>query len=105
MKYRNGWIALFILAALSPLGIIAAGEAWGEWDLDGIRDLVGFEPHGMAGAAAPAEAPFQDYSVAGLTGSRARESLATVVAAVLGAGITALIAWGITRVARHGGIS
>src|SRR4029077_8391828 len=28
------WIALAVLAILTPLGIIAAGSAWGEWSVD-----------------------------------------------------------------------
>ncbi len=31
------WIGLFALVALSPLGLLAKGEAWGEWDSAGLR--------------------------------------------------------------------
>lgn len=105
MRYRRGWIALGVLALLTPLGIIAAGSAWGEWDLDGVRERVGFAPRGMAETAAAPQSPFKDYTVPGLGGGFARDGLATVVAAVLGAGATALAAWGVARIARHGRIS
>ena len=103
MRYRRGWIALSVLALLAPLGIIAAGGAWGEWDVDGIRERIGFAPRGMEEAAA-AETPFKDYAVPGLAGGAVREGLAAVITAFLGAGATALIAWGVTRIAKHGRI-
>jgi cobalt/nickel transport system permease protein len=105
MRYRRGWLVLCALAVLAPLGIIAAGGAWGEWDVDGIRERVGFAPRGMAETAAAPKTPFKDYTVPGLGGGFGRESLAAVVTAVLGAGATALIAWGVARIAKHGRIS
>ncbi|HLK55077.1 MAG TPA: cobalt transporter CbiM, partial [Chthonomonadaceae bacterium] len=32
------WIGLLALAALSPLGLLAKGDAWGEWDAKGIAE-------------------------------------------------------------------
>ncbi len=106
MKYRKGWIALLALAILTPLGIIAAGGAWGEWDLDGVKERAGFVPEGMrASTDGKAESPLAEYAVPGLDGGRARRGLGTIVAAMLGAGITALLAFVVARIAKHGGIS
>lgn len=105
MRYRRGWIALLVLAVLTPLGIIAAGGAWGEWDLDGIRERVGFEPRGMAETPAGPGTPLRDYAVPGLEGSFAREGAGTILSALLGGAATALAAWAVARIARHGGIS
>jgi len=105
MRYRRGWIVLGALAVLTPLGIIAAGGAWGEWDIDGVRERAGFAPRGMAETGAAPESPFKDYTVPGLEGGFGRESLAAVITAFLGAGATALIAWGVARIAKHGRIS
>lgn len=46
------WIGLGILAVVSPLGLILpeyfkAGDAWGEWGTDTIKDLVGYTPVGL----------------------------------------------------------
>ena len=30
---RRGWLALGIAILLTPLGMLASGEAWGEWDI------------------------------------------------------------------------
>jgi len=106
MKYRTGWIALLALAILTPLGIIAAGGAWGEWDLRGIEERAGFVPEGMrASSGRGVESPLEEYTVPGLEGSFFREGLGTVIAAMLGAGITALMAYGVAKAARHGRIS
>jgi cobalt/nickel transport system permease protein len=34
------WIGLLTLVALSPLGLLAKGEAWGEWDAEGIQAQI-----------------------------------------------------------------
>ena len=44
-------------------------------------------------------------TVPGLGGDAGRESLAYAVTALLGAGATALAAWAVTRIAKHGRIS
>ncbi len=105
-KYRAGWIVLLALAVLAPLGIIAAGGAWGEWDLAGIEERSGFVPEGMRSSAnGGVESPLKNYTVPGLEEGPVREGLGTIVAAILGAGTTALLAMGVARMARHGGIS
>ena len=106
MRYRAGWIVLLVLAILTPLGIIAAGGAWGEWDLDGIGERAGFVPEGMrASAEGTRESPLEEYAVPGLDRSFFHEGLGTIIAAMLGAGATALCAFIIARVAKHGRIS
>ncbi len=105
MRYRRGWMALMVLAVLAPLGLVAAGGAWGEWDIEGVRERVGFAPRGMAETSPAPETPFKDYTVPGLDGGAGREGVAYVVTALAGAGATALAAWAITRIARHGRIS
>ncbi|MCX5754331.1 MAG: cobalamin biosynthesis protein [Candidatus Krumholzibacteria bacterium] len=106
MKYHKAWIVLLMLAILTPLGIIAAGGAWGEWDLDGVRERVGFVPEGMRSSASGAtESPLEEYTVPGLDGSFFRKGLGTIMTAMLGAGVTALLAFAVARIAGHGRIS
>ena len=102
MKYRRGWIALVIMAVLSPLGLLAIGSAWGEWDLAAIGDLVGFMPEGMRKwEGFQPEAPLKDYEVPGLRSSRWGLGLGTVLSAFLGAGLTAGATILIGRLTRH----
>ena len=37
MRFKKGWTALIVLAILTPIGILAIGAAWAEWDLDTLR--------------------------------------------------------------------
>lgn len=60
-------VFLFVLALMSPLGIILpemfkAEDAWGEWGLEKIKDMIGFIPEGMKNLADAWEAPFPDYN-------------------------------------------
>jgi cobalt/nickel transport system permease protein len=106
MKYRTGWIVLLMLAILTPLGIIAAGGAWGEWDLGGVKEHAGFVPQGMRSSAeARIESPFKEYSVPGLDKGFFHQGLGTIVTALLGAGVTALLAFAVARIAGHDRIS
>jgi cobalt/nickel transport system permease protein len=80
--------ALYILVAAlvvaSPLGLLAAGTAWGEWGADEIKDVVtggsslGFTPSGMESGFSFA-APIPDYALGGVG-----EVLGYLVSAVLG---------------------
>ena len=36
------------LIAASPLGLLATGDAWGEWGLEDLAEMVGYEPAGLA---------------------------------------------------------
>jgi cobalt/nickel transport protein len=105
MRYRRAWIALLFVAILAPLGAIAAGSAWGEWGIDGIKERVGFVPAGMRSAAGAAERPLQDYTVPGFEWSSFRQGLGTIVAALFGAGITAAAATALMRMTKHGDVS
>jgi cobalt/nickel transport system permease protein len=59
------------LVCLSPLGLLAAGTAWGEWGADEIREVVmngkalGFVPDGMQNGFT-FNAPVPDYAFKGL---------------------------------------
>lgn len=44
------WTALAALAALTPLGLLARGEAWGEWSREEITHRAGYTPAGLAHA-------------------------------------------------------
>ena len=103
MRYTRGWIALIVMAVLTPIGILAIGSAWGEWDLDTIREFVGFAPGGMRSAQENRpEAPFPDYEIPGVAGDRWRSGAGTIISALLGAGLTAAAAIGIGRLVKYG---
>lgn len=42
------WVGLAALVALAPLGLLAKGDAWGEWDAEGLRRQAGYVPAQLA---------------------------------------------------------
>ena len=52
------WIALAVLAILTPLGILATGSAWGEWSVEEFVQA----PAGMQSLAHLWSAPFAKYA-------------------------------------------
>lgn len=74
---RGLWIALAALMTLSPLGLLAAGSAWGEWSADELAkaatreeiaavsrgaELPAAVPAGLARLSAMWTAPISDYA-------------------------------------------
>jgi hypothetical protein len=57
------WIGLAILAMLTPLGLLAAGTAWGEWGVDELQGLHGSVPAGLGQLHSLWSAPLPDYSL------------------------------------------
>lgn len=106
MRYRKGWIAVALLAILSPLGLLAVGVAWGEWDIVTIQEKIGFRPRGMERSIERApEAPLPDYEVPGMPEGGLGSGLGLVISALIGAGLTAGSALLIARLTRHGKVS
>jgi cobalt/nickel transport system permease protein len=62
LRWKRAWIALAILAMVSPLGLLAPGSAWGEWDSDYLRQAVGYVPGGFSHLADRWRPPLADYS-------------------------------------------
>jgi len=89
---RKLWIALLVLALLTPLGLLVpqwfrAETAWGEWSPQEVRERTGHVPPGMAREAEKWPAPLPDYSAPGgePAGTAAR-SVWYVIAALAGMG-------------------
>jgi len=59
------WIGLGVLTALTPLGLLAQGAAWGEWAGKELKEMLGFIPEKLRGMEKIWKAPFPDYSLSG----------------------------------------
>jgi cobalt/nickel transport system permease protein len=46
-RLEHAWIGLGVLIALAPLGLLARGEAWGEWSSGEIARRAGYLPGGL----------------------------------------------------------
>lgn len=91
------WLGIALLVLLSPLGLILpehfkAGEAWGEWGIDSIKELAGYVPKGLEKLSSLWRAPVPDYAFRGWEEKGLpRLSLAYIVSAVLGIAAVAVI--------------
>ncbi|MDR3557653.1 MAG: cobalt transporter CbiM [Syntrophobacteraceae bacterium] len=93
VSYRKLWWALGAMAILSPLGLLAGGDAWGEWGAADLQKLVGFIPAGLKRMTGTwSFAPFRDYSLPGFD-SFGSSALVYIFCAVIGAGIICLFTY------------
>jgi hypothetical protein len=50
MNKKNLYIILGVLFVLLPLGLLSEYDAWGEWDNEVYKKLIGFIPEGIKNA-------------------------------------------------------
>lgn len=62
---RNLIIGLLLLVILTPLGLLAAGETFGEWGTEELEEKIGYVPPGMDSLANIWSAPLSDYGFPG----------------------------------------
>jgi cobalt/nickel transport system permease protein len=102
-RIRTVYAILVALICLSPLGLLAAGTAWGEWGAEEIADVthggevLGFVPSGMRDGFR-FEALFGDYAVRGLPGIAGY-----VICAIAGVAILVIVFRLLGLVARRAG--
>lgn len=78
---------LLLLIAACPLGLLAQGTAFGEWDAESIRELVGYVPERMeSGVLSGFSALFPDYTVGALP-----DWLGYILSAIIGAALVLII--------------
>ena len=83
------WGGLGALIILSPIGVLASGTAWGEWDGAQMKARLGYAPHGLARLGGLWKAIMPDYSTPG--GGNA--FIGYLIAAVVGVIIAVGLAW------------
>lgn len=85
------YVFIAALIALTPLGLLAEGTAWGEWGADEIAGVVtnntvlGYTPQGLADGF-EWSVLFPDYTLAGLP-----DAAAYILSAVIGVGLVIVI--------------
>ena len=84
---RKYWILLFIMTAVSPLGILAEGTAWGEWSSEDMQQLLGYVPQGMEQAQEWWQAIFPDYTLPFLGEGKLFESIGYMCSAMIGSSL------------------
>jgi hypothetical protein len=104
-KYKKYIIFIGILVILSPLGLIlpeyfGAGDAWGEWSTESVKEQTGFEPEGMKKEATLYSAPVPDYNTGKEEDTLTKKSLAYILSGVIGVGIILLLTFGMTKLTK-----
>ena len=85
-------IVLILLCLLTPVGILLpmffnAGDAWGEWSAETIKEFIGYVPRGLAKYTEMWKAPLPDYTVNSKDVSVVHQSGYYIVSGIIGATI------------------
>ena len=83
------WIGIAILAILSPLGLLASGDAWGEWGAEEFRKVLGYIPYGLKHFSNLWNAPLPDYTIPWLH----NDYIGYIGAAIIGILLVAIFTW------------
>jgi cobalt/nickel transport protein len=76
--------ALVVLVILTPLGLLAAGETFGEWGTEYFKEKLGYVPPGLEGLSSIWGAPMPDYGIPGLGDTTIGAAAGYIVSAVIG---------------------
>jgi hypothetical protein len=82
---RNLAIGLLLLIILAPLGLLAAGETFGEWGPEELQEKLGFVPPGLEQLSGLWNAPLPDYAFPGGGESMTVSTAAYILSGVIGA--------------------
>ncbi|HTY91502.1 MAG TPA: PDGLE domain-containing protein [Methanocella sp.] len=77
-------IAMVALIVLTPIGLIATGSAYGEWDSDTIQQAVGYVPAGLQSLSGLWNAPLADYGFPGQGDTMADATPGYIFSAIVG---------------------
>jgi len=97
---------LLILSLITPVGIILpeffkAKGAWGEWDKDTIRELVGYIPKGMEKLDGLWKAPFADYAIKGFDNGIIKLSFSYIFSAIVGIFVCILLTFFVLKLIKR----
>jgi hypothetical protein len=91
---KKYFMIIGILILLTPLGLLAEGAAWGEWDMGELKETLGFIPAGIENAGEWWKALLPDYAIPFLGEGIVSESAGYILSALVGS----VLVYGITLV-------
>ncbi len=96
-------VILIVLCLLTPAGVLLpmlfnAGDAWGEWSAQTIKDLTGYVPQGLAKYTEVWKAPVTGYTLSTGDKSVVHQSGFYIVSGIIGATLTYIIMLIISRI-------
>jgi hypothetical protein len=98
-------IGILVAVILTPIGIMLphwfkAGDAWGEWSTEKIKEKTGHVPQGMEKNADIWKAPMPDYSLGKEDGSLSHQSVQYILSGIVGLAIISLFSFGLSKVVK-----
>ena len=89
-------IILLLLCFITPIGILLpmffnAGDAWGEWSAQTLKELVGYVPQGLAKYSDLWKAPISDYTINAADKSITLQSGYYIISGIFGATVTYIV--------------
>jgi len=89
-------IILLVLCLLAPIGILLpmvfdAGDAWGEWSAQTVKDFIGYVPQGLEKYSDAWKAPVTDYTLNAGDKSVVHQSGYYIISGILGATLTYVV--------------
>jgi cobalt/nickel transport protein len=96
-------VILLLLCLITPVGILLpaffnAGDAWGEWSAQTVKELIGYVPKGLEKYSNIWKAPLPDYDVNSADKSAVHKSGYYIVSGILGATLTYVVMLLISRI-------
>ncbi len=102
-RFKPILIAFLVIIVLTPLGLIATGTAFGEFDTEEIKTVLGYIPKGMAQIADKWNALLPDYSLPALGDGQAASVGGYLFSAVVGIAVVALLVFLLSKLLTKGG--
>jgi cobalt/nickel transport protein len=89
-------IILLLLCLITPIGILLpmffnAGDAWGEWSAQTLKELVGYVPQGLSKYTDLWNAPLHDYTINAGDKSVVHQSGFYMVSGIFGATLSYIV--------------
>jgi hypothetical protein len=89
-------VILLLLCFITPVGILLpiafnAGDAWGEWSAQTVKDLIGYVPKGLAKYSVMWKAPLPGYNGSKDGASVVHQSGYYIVSGLVGATATYVV--------------
>jgi cobalt/nickel transport protein len=102
---RRLLIGLLIAVLLTPVGILLprwfnAGDAWGEWSPESVKERTGHIPEGMGKNADIWKAPIPDYSIGNDKESISKQSVQYILSGIVGLTIISLFSFGLSKMVK-----
>ncbi len=96
------WVALIVLIALTPIGLLAPGTAWGEWGREELEGLgLGYIPSGFDRWSSLWSAPLPDYDLPFLSNPTVAYFLSAVLGVALVLAVLIVPVWIVERFSRR----